>query len=142
MASTPTARPPRSRSIVLWSLSILLALMFLMSGSGKLANGETAGGLTFDEQFVAWGLPAWFRFPVGLAEVAGAIGLLVPRLRFYAAAGLTAVMGGAVLTHLRIEEYAVAAIPLVLGLLTATVAWLSRPAWIVQRLRGRDATTV
>ena len=132
------ARKSRVRTTVLWSLSVLLALMFLMSGSGKLTNGKSADGSTFDEQFVHWGLPAWFRFPVGLAEVAGAIGLLVPRLRFYAAAGLTALMGGAVLTHLRIEEYAFAVVPLVLGLLGATVAWLARPDWFVQRMgRGR-----
>lgn len=133
------ASPPRKlRTVALWSLSVLLALMFLMSGSGKLTNGETATGMTFDEQFVAWGLPAWFRLVVGSAEVAGAIGLLVPRLRFYAAAGLTAVMGGAVLTHLRIEEYAPAVVPLVLGLLTATLAWLALPEWVSQRLgRGR-----
>ena len=138
MAAPIAPRPSKVRTIVLWSLSLLLALLFLMSGFGKLTNGETAGGMTFDEQFVAWGLPAWFRFPVGLAELAGAGGLLVPRLRFYAAAGLTAVMGGAVLTHLRLEEYAFAAIPLVLGLLTATVAWLTQPAWVVQRMgRGR-----
>ena len=134
----PSRKP---RTIALWSLSVLLALLFLVSGSGKLANGETAGGMTFDEQFVAWGLPAWFRFPVGLAEVAGAIGLLVPRLRFYAAAGLTAVMAGAILTHLRIGEAAFAAVPLVLALLTATTAWLARPDWILQRMgRGRAQT--
>jgi uncharacterized membrane protein YphA (DoxX/SURF4 family) len=128
----------KTRIVALWALSILLALMFLMSGAGKLSNGKTAGGMTFDEQFEAWGLPAWARFPVGLAEVAGAIGLLIPRTRFYAAAGLTAVMGGAVLTHLRIEEYAPSLVPLTLGLLTATVAWLARPKWVMQRL-GRGA---
>jgi uncharacterized membrane protein YphA (DoxX/SURF4 family) len=136
MASPPQTSKPRT--IALWSLSVLLSLLFLMSGFGKLTNGKTTGGLTFDEQFEAWGLPAWARFPVGLLEVAGAIGLLMPRTRFYAAAGLTAVMGGAVLTHLRIGEFAFAVVPLGLGLLTATVAWLARPAWVVQRMgRGR-----
>lgn len=134
--STPSPPPSKARAIVLWSLSILLALLFLMSGFGKLTNGETAGGMTFDEQFVAWGLPSWFRLPVGLAEVAGAVGLLIPRLRFFAAAGLTALMGGAVVTHLRIGEFAIAAMPLVLGALTATIAWLTRPTWVQQRLGG------
>lgn len=132
------ARKARTRAIVLWSLSVLLALFFLVSGSGKLLNGEASGGARFDEQFEIWGYPAWFRFPVGLAEVAGAVGLLVPRLRPYAAAGLTLVMAGAVVTHLRIGEAAFAPIPLVLGLLTATVAWMARPEWVQQRLgRGR-----
>ncbi|MEA3136885.1 MAG: hypothetical protein QOC71_1166, partial [Thermoplasmata archaeon] len=126
MASKP-------RTIVLWSLSVLLTLLFLMSGIGKLTNGQTAGGIRFDEQFVAWGLPAWFRFPVGLAEVAGAIGLLVPRLRFFAATGLTLLMAGAVVTHLRIEEYGPALVPLTLAILNGVVAWLARPSWVVQR---------
>lgn len=132
--SLAMASATRFRTIAAWTLSVLLAALFLMSGYGKLTNGQTTGGLSFDEQFVAWGLPAWFRFPVGLAEVAGAIGVLVPRLRFYAAAGLTLVMGGAVLTHLRIAEYGVAVVPLVFGSLAATDAWLARPAWVQQGL--------
>lgn len=140
--ANPASRPARARAIVLWSLSILLALMFLLSGSGKLLNGATAGGVRFDEQFVLWGYPAWFRFPVGAAELAGAIGLLVPRLRPYAAAGLTLLMAGAVVTHLRVGEVAAAPIPLVLGLLAATVAWLSRPAWVQERFVRRGPAQV
>lgn len=139
MAPSPPRR--KARTIALWSLSVPLALMFLMSGSGKLANGETAGGMAFDEQFVAWGLPAWFRFPVGLAEIAGAIGLLVPRLRFLAAAGLTLLMLGAVGTHLANAEWVAAPIPAVLSALAATVAWLARPGWVVQRMGGGRPTS-
>ena len=32
-----------------------------------IANAETAGGLRFDQQFVAWGYPAWARLVVGAA---------------------------------------------------------------------------
>jgi putative oxidoreductase len=128
----------KAATIALWTLSVLLALLFLASGLGKLANGETAAGLRFDEQFEAWGLPAWARFPVGLAEVAGAIGLVFPRVRPYAAAGLGLLMLGAVATHLRIGEYELAILPLALGLLAARVAWMARPAWLQQRFgRGR-----
>jgi uncharacterized membrane protein YphA (DoxX/SURF4 family) len=134
MASKP-------RTIALWSLAVLLALLFLMSGLGKLSNSKTAGGVTFDEQFVLWGLPAWFRFPVGLAEVAGAIGLLVPRLRFYAATGLTLLMAGAIVTHLRIAEYGPALVPLTLAILAGVVAWLARPTWVVKRM-GSGRTQV
>lgn len=129
----------KARTIATWTLSVLLTLLFLMSGSGKLLNSETSGGVRFDEQFEIWGYPSWFRFPVGLGEVAGAIALLIPPARPYAAAGLTAVMLGAVLTHLRIEDYGVAPIPLVLAGLAGTLGWLSRPAWVDQRLAGRRA---
>lgn len=132
--------PQRRRNILLWTGSILLAAMFLMSGSGKLMNGENTGGLTWDEQFVAWGYPAWFRFVVGSAEVLGAVLLLVPLARFYGAAGLTALMTGAVVTHIANGEGPYAAIPLVLGLIAGLIAWATRPAWVVDLLgRARSA---
>ena len=134
-------KAPRIRTIALWALSLLLAAMFLLSGSGKLGNAESAAGVPFDEQFVLWGYPGWFRIPVGLAEVAGAIALLVPAVRFYAAGGLTGLMLGATATHLWSNEAMLAPIPLVLAALAATVAWLARPAWVEQRL-GRSGPQV
>jgi uncharacterized membrane protein YphA (DoxX/SURF4 family) len=136
------AMRPRARATVLWTLSVLLALLFLLSGSGKVLNGKASDGTPFDQEFVHWGYPAWFRFPVGAAELAGAVGLLVPRLRPYAAAGLAILMAGAAATHLRIGEAAYAPIPLVLGALAATVAWLARPAWVQQRLARRGGAQV
>jgi uncharacterized membrane protein YphA (DoxX/SURF4 family) len=132
----------KARTAVLWTLSLLLAALFLMSGLGKLLNGATSGGVRFDAQFVLWGYPAWFRFPVGAAELAGAVGLLVPRLRFHAAAGLVLLMAGATATHLRIGESAAVPIPFTLGLLAAAVAWLARPAWVQERLSRRRPAQV
>ena len=130
----------KTRSILLWSLAGLLAAMFLMSGSGKLANGATQSGFaSWDAQFEDWGLPAWARIVVGLAEVAAAIGILVPALRFYAASGLTLLMVGGVGTHIANAEWAIAPVPLVLAALAATLAWLRRPAWLDERL-GRSAS--
>lgn len=121
-------------TIALWALSIVLAAMFLMSGAGKLFNVTNPQGMTFDEQFVHWGLPAWFRIPVGLLEVAGAIGLLVPRLRFLAASGLVLLMLGGTVTHLRIGEYNIAPFPFVLAALAGVVAWFTKPEWVKRRL--------
>jgi uncharacterized membrane protein YphA (DoxX/SURF4 family) len=138
---------PKTRSIVTWTLSVLLAAMFLLSGSGKLANAATSYGNTWDEQFVAWGYPAWFRLVVGAGEVLGAIALLVPRVRFIGAAVLTGLMLGAVPTHLLNGEGFAATVPLVLGVLTFTVAALTRPAWVdglvrnVRELVARKETT-
>lgn len=117
----------KTRSIALWTLSIVLALAFLASGASKLADAEAASGLAYHDQFVAWGYPAWARFIVGTAEVLGALALLMPRVRFFGAAGLTLLMLGAAVTHLRVAEYTYAPIPLVLAILTATVAWITRP---------------
>ncbi len=129
----------KTRSILLWSLTGLLAAMFLMSGSSKLANSATQNGFpSWDAQFEDWGLPAWSRILVGLAEVAGAIGILVPALRFYAASGLTLLMVGGVGTHIANAQWAIAPVPLVLAVLVATLAWFRRPAWLDARL-GRSA---
>jgi putative oxidoreductase len=132
----------KARTVALWSLSVLLSLMFLLSGSGKLLNGETSGGVRFDEQFELWGYPAWFRVPVGVAEVAGALFLLAPRARSFGAAGLTLLMAGAVVTHLRVGEAAFAPVPLALGVLAAAVAWMARPAWLQERLARRGRAQV
>src|SRR5689334_20623426 len=85
-----SSNPSKTRRIVLWTLSILLGLMFLMSGISKLANkGNNPAHPTFDQQFVAWGFPAWARFVVGPIEILAAVLLFVPRARFYGAATLT-----------------------------------------------------
>lgn len=121
-------------TIALWILSIVLAFMFLMSGASKLLNLTNPQGMSFDEQFVHWGLPAWFRFPVGLLEVAGAIGLLIPRLRFLAASGLVLLMLGGTVTHLRIGEYNIAPFPFLLAVLSGVVVWFTKPQWVRERL--------
>ena len=48
--------------------------------------------------FIGWGYAPWFSPVVGVLEMLGAIGLLVPRLAFYAAALLVVVMLGALVT--------------------------------------------
>ena len=56
-------------------LTYLLALVFFLSGAAKLL------GLEFEIQaFDRWGYPLWFMYLSGVVEVAGAIGLLLPRI--------------------------------------------------------------
>ena len=54
------------------------------------------------ELFDKVGLGQWFRYLTGLLEVAGGIGLLIPRYAFYAALLLVIVMIGAIITHVAI----------------------------------------
>jgi len=72
------------------------------------------------------GVGQWFRYLTGFLEVVGAIGLLIPRFTFYAAALLVMVMIGAVITHLAILGGSPAA---AIGLLviTGTIAYVRRP---------------
>jgi putative oxidoreductase len=50
--------------------------------------------------FDAIGLGQWFRYFVGVLELAGSIGLLIPALAGLAAVGLAGVMAGATFTNL------------------------------------------
>lgn len=87
-----TARPRsrRSRSILLWAGQILLAAFFAFAAVPKLAGAHTTV-----QMFGRIGAGQWLRYLVGSAELAGAIGLLIPWLAGLAAAGLAADMAGA-----------------------------------------------
>ena len=74
----------------------LLALPLLLGGGAKLA-----GVPQLHASFAVLGLPAWFGYFIGVAEVAGAVGLFVPRLQRPAAAGLVPILAGALYFHLR-----------------------------------------
>ena len=96
----------RARVIVAWVLAVVLALFFGLAGVGKLGGGA-------NEMFESWGYPAWFALLIGVAETAGAIGLLIPRTTRWAIYGLTAIMLGAVFTHVTNGEAAQLARPLI-----------------------------
>jgi putative oxidoreductase len=115
------ANSGKARLITLWILSGLAALAFLGAGGGKLA-----GAVAMVELFDKVGLGQWFRYFTGLLEVAGAIGLLISRYAFYAAILLAIVMVGAIIAHLTVLGTSPAA-PVVLLVLSGTIAWLRKP---------------
>jgi DoxX-like family len=107
----------------LWIVQALLALVFLFSGGMKLV-------LPLDKLTADMPLPGWFVRFLGLAEVVGAIGLVMPALLRIrpgltplAAAGLVMIMIGATAFTLAAGLIATALIPLVVGLLAAFVAY-------------------
>ncbi|MEJ6003918.1 DoxX family protein [Paucibacter sp. AS339] len=73
---------------------LLLALPLLAAGAAKLA-----GVPQMHISFALMGLPAWFGYFIGAAEVAGAIGLFIWPLRAWAASGIAVVMLGALGFH-------------------------------------------
>jgi putative oxidoreductase len=119
--NTLPANSGKARLITLWILSGLAALAFLGAGGGKLA-----GAAAMVELFDKVGLGQWFRYFTGLLEVAGAIGLLISRYAFYAAILLAIVMVGAIIAHLTVLGTSPAA-PVVLLVLSGTIAWLRKP---------------
>jgi putative oxidoreductase len=135
-ATDPLTAPARgrARTITLWVLQVLLALMFVVASAIPKLVGER----TAVEIFSEIGIGQWFRYLVGALELAGGIGLLIPRLSGLAAFGVLGVMVGATLTQLFILDSAVLAItPAILGVLLAFIAW-SRRAQITALLRGRS----
>lgn len=77
------------------------------------------------ELFDKVGRGQWFRYFTGLLEVAGAIGLLIPRYAFHAAGLLAVVMVGAIIAHLTALGTS-PAVPVVLLVLSGTIAWLRK----------------
>jgi uncharacterized membrane protein YphA (DoxX/SURF4 family) len=92
------------------ALSALLSLMFLMPASFKLLNVSIAV-----QHFTTWGIPLWMMHVIGASELAGAVGLLVPRTRLAAAYALFLLMVGGLLTHLTHGEYLFALMPIAYG---------------------------
>jgi uncharacterized membrane protein YphA (DoxX/SURF4 family) len=114
-----TRKAPASRpvNLALWALQAVLALQFAAGGLAKLA-----GSPELVELFAAIGAGQWLRYVVGALEVAGAIGLLVPRLSGLAALGLAALMVGATVTNLFVIHES-AWLPVGLLLVAAVIAW-------------------
>jgi putative oxidoreductase len=115
--------PGKGRSIGLWVLRVLLAAAFLSAGGSKLA-----GAPAMVQMFDKVGVGQWFRFVTGAFEVSGAILLLIPRLTFYGATLLVLVMAGGVTAHLTVLGGNPAP-ALVLLILSAVTAWLTRATW-------------
>ena len=115
-------------NIVLWIIQVLLALLFLFAGGTKLV-------LPMDV-LTAMGSPNQVHLPgllirfIGVCEVLGALGLILPglfrikpSLTPLAAAGLVIIMIGAVVLTIMGDGIAPALLPLVVGLLLALVAY-------------------
>ncbi len=109
--------------VLLWIVQGLLALIFLSAGSMKLI-------LPIEEMTKQMELPSLFLRFIGVCEVLGALGLILPGLSRIrpgltplAAAGLATIMVGATVTTLAVGGGATALMPLMVGLLAAFVAY-------------------
>jgi hypothetical protein len=98
-----------------------LAVSFLFFGVTKYAGGEAITA-SFDEI----GAGQWLRYAAGTTEILGGFALLYLPLSGLAAAALVAQMIGAAVTEVVFVEDGSAVLPIVLGVLALTVAWLRR----------------
>ena len=96
---------------------IVLAAIFLIAAAPKLAGVQSSVHM-----FAQMGVGQWLRYFVGAAELAGAIGLLIPRLAGLAAAGLAADMVGATIVNIVVFQSAAVVLTIALGVVCVCAA--------------------
>jgi hypothetical protein len=118
-------------NVVLWIVQGLLAALFVFSGVMKFV-------MSVEEMTKQIALPGAFLHFIGVAEILGGLGLVLPGLfgirpglTPLAAAGLVVIMIGAVVISLQLGV-AMAVLPFTVGVLTALVAYAR---WRVVPLR-------
>lgn len=112
--------------VALWVVQGLLALMFLMAGGMKAARpkAELAERMGWVNDFSDTQVKL-----IGVIEVLGALGLILPMLLVapfltpIAALGLAMTMAGAAYTHYRRGEMNMLAMPIILMLLSLFVVY-------------------
>jgi len=126
-------------NVALWIVQGLLAALFLFAGGAKLV-------MSLDQMAGPVALPGWFLRFIGVAEVLGALGLILPgllRIRSgltpLAAAGLVIIMTGATVIGLVGGMVAVALMNVVVALLAAFVAY---GRWRLAPLGGSSRQSV
>ncbi len=111
----------RRTRVLSWIVQAILALLFVFAGGMKLALPiQVLSGQT--------GLPGGFMKFIGLAELAGGLGLVLPglfgvqrQLTRLAAAGLVLIMAGAVVVSVLKLGLPSAVVPFAVGVLLVTV---------------------
>lgn len=108
-------------NIALWIVQVLLSALFMFGGVAKLM-------MPIAELTQQTGMPAWFMRFISIAEILGAVGVVLPALLRIkpgltplAAAGLVIIMIGATIISLPMGLGAL--MPLVTGLAAAFVAY-------------------
>lgn len=120
-AQAGKARPRSHANTLLRAAQILLAAVFAVAAVPKLAGAHSATVM-----FSQIGAGQWLRYLVGTAELAGAIGLLIPRLAGLAAAGLAADMAGATVINIAVLHSSAVVMTIPLCAAFAFIAWRRR----------------
>jgi uncharacterized membrane protein YphA (DoxX/SURF4 family) len=121
---TSTATQPRVKlNVALWILQILIGLLFLWAGAIKLVLPleQLKGPIDF---------PGWFIRFIGVVEVLGGLGLILPGLLRIkpgltplAAAGLVIIMIGATFVGIVGGPPALASVPIAIGSAAGFIAY-------------------
>lgn len=132
MSSIPTSRPQgssRATTALLWTAQIMLAALFLFAGGVKQV-------MPLDALAQQSGLPGVFMRFIGVAEILGGLGLVLPGLLRIkrgltplAAWGLVIIMVGATITSVVRLGVGAGVVPLAVGIMLVLVA-RGRRSWV------------
>lgn len=111
------------RKVALWSATIFIAAVFLLSAADKVLQPQMWRERFADE----WGLPAWMAALTAVVEIVGAVLILMPRRAVYGGTLLAVLMVGAAGTHAMAGQLGNIAVNVMLGGLAAAVAWYRCP---------------
>lgn len=114
----------RPAHMALLVLQVLLGIFFVIASAVPKLVGEAIAVQIFEDI----GIGQWFRYVVGVLELVGGIGLIIPRTAGLAALGLAVLMVGATITNLFIIDGGVAIVTtIVLFILLSVIAWFRWP---------------
>lgn len=80
-------------------VTYVLAAVYVLAALAKFA-----GVKMIVENFARFGLPRWFMWLVGVAEIGGVVLLLVPSVSLVGAGGFALLMIAAAVSHLRVRD--------------------------------------
>jgi putative oxidoreductase len=124
----------RARAVndfVVWTLSVILAGVFLLAGIPKVLGTAPVGF----QAAAMHGFPSGIRVVIGLVEVLCAVGLLFPSTATVAAGCLALLMVPAAATQYMSGESGLW-VPLVVLLMLAFVAWRRNAKWVYDGYHG------
>jgi hypothetical protein len=99
---------------VSWVISVLVSLLFLMSGAMKLV-----GGPEVEKGFAHLGIPDSMAVPLAILEISCVVVYLIPATSVTGAILLAGYLGGAICTHWRVGD------PFYLHVALGLLVWLA-----------------
>lgn len=105
---------------ILWILQVVTGLLFLYSGYMKVFTpiAQQAAMYPWTGQVA----PAFLRF-MGIIDLLGGIGILIPFLSIYAASGIVLLMISASVFHILRGEASVIGFNIAIALIAAFIVW-------------------
>lgn len=124
----------KTKNIIAWVFTGLLAFAFAGSGITKLLGVEMQ-----IKNLESWGYPLWFRFPIGLSEIAFAISLMIPGFRKITIYGVFVWTLVAVITHLHAGQANMIVPSLLFSVIAGIIILLTKEKQQIKQFKSKVA---